>query len=77
MNPSTSFSHKLLKVILNLVLYYCRLLAGYCFQDFDDLILHLNDHHTEGASQEILSYLLITNEKDTKPYILKHLDNIK
>ena len=40
----------------------------------------MNGHLTKDAPQEILikpNDLWIMNEKDTKPYILEHLDNIK
>ena len=63
-----------------LFLYSCRLLTGHCAQDIDDSVLLMNNHLSKGAPQETLCQPddpWITNEKDIKPYILKHLNNIK
>ena len=61
-------------------MYAYRLFTGYYGQDFDDLVILMNDHLTKDVPQETmfqLDYPWITNKKDTKLYILEHLDSIK
>ena len=75
LNPDTPFG-----ITINLVLYSCRIFIGYLVQDIDDLVHPMNGHLTKDESEEILSQcnnLQTMTEKDTKPYILKHLENIK
>ena len=65
---------------MNIDLYYYRLVTGYYAQAFDDSILLMDEHLNKDAPEDTLARLndpWITNEKDTKPYILEHLDNIK
>ena len=66
--------------VINLVPYYCRLLTRYCAQDFSDSVLIMNSHLTKDVHWETPlkpGDPWITNEKDTKVYIAKHLGNIK
>ena len=65
---------------IKLILYSHRILAGYYAQDFDDplslwTIISQKMNPKKTLFQPCDIY--ITNEKDTKPYILVHLDNIK
>ena len=53
---------------------------GYCGQDFSDSVFLMNNHLTKDAPKVTLfkpDDTWITNEKDSEPYILKHLDDIK
>ena len=62
------------------VLYFWRLLIAYYAQDFDKSVLLMNNHLTIDVPPETLlqpDNPWIMTESDVKPYIFKHLDNIK
>ena len=59
-------------------MYSYRLLTGYHAQNFDDWALLIHNHLINSAPQENLfqpNDPWITNENDTKTYMLEHLDN--
>ena len=66
--------------VIKLILNQCRLLYRYYAQDFNDLVLLMNDHLTKDVLQETLfkpDDPWIENENDMKVYIFKNPDNIK
>ena len=67
-------------MIINLILYSCRLLTGYCTQDVDESVLLMNNNLTKEAPLQTLfqhNNPCITTKKDNKPYNLQHFDTIK
>ena len=62
------------------ILYSCRINAGYYVQDIDDSVFFLNNQLMKDQSHEILfkpNDYLTTADKDNKPNILEHLNNVK
>ena len=64
---------------MNLGEYYCRLIIECYAHDFHDSVLLMSEHFTKDAHHKTLfrpNDPWTTNDKDTKPYIFEHLDNI-
>ena len=69
-----------LHVSIILVPHYSRLLTGYYAQDSGGSVLLMNKHLIIDATQDPLfrpEDPCITNDGNTEPYLLDHLDNIK